>query len=105
MTAQKLKNPLKNDVIIERAFSAKMLPPGDSATAFLFPDWPHPRNFDFVSGITEAAPAKSCSSKYPGLGQSAHLSERRRGWRRLFTAGVAFFIAGAAGFSVGRQCG
>ena len=53
------KNPLKNEVIIERAFSAKMLPPGDSAHGFFYFQTGHSRGVSlFVSGITEAASGK-----------------------------------------------
>jgi hypothetical protein len=30
------KNPLNNSIIVERAFAAKMLPPGDSASGFFY---------------------------------------------------------------------
>lgn len=53
------KNPLKNDVIIERAFAAKMLPPGDSAYGFFYFQTGHTRGTSlYVSGITEAPSGK-----------------------------------------------
>lgn len=53
------KNPLKNEVIIERAFSAKMLPPGDSAHGFFYFQTGHSRGTSlYISGITEAASGK-----------------------------------------------
>jgi hypothetical protein len=53
------KNPLKNEVIVERAFSAKMLPPGDSAHGFFYFQTGHTRGTSlYVSGITEAASGK-----------------------------------------------
>ena len=53
------KNPLKNEVIIERAFSAKMLPPGDSAHGFFYFQTGHTRGTSlYISGITEAASGK-----------------------------------------------
>ncbi len=48
------KNPLKNDVIIERGFAAKMLPPGDSAHGFFYFQTGHTRGTSlYISGITE----------------------------------------------------
>ena len=53
------KNPLKDGVIIERAFSAKMLPPGDSAHGFFYFQTGHSRGTSlYVSGVTEAASGK-----------------------------------------------
>jgi hypothetical protein len=53
------KNPLKNEVIIERAFSAKMLPPGDSAYGFFYFQTGHTRGTSlYLSGVTEAASGK-----------------------------------------------
>jgi hypothetical protein len=53
------KNPLKNDVIVERAFSAKMLPPGDSAHGFFYFQTGHTRGTSiYISGITEAGSGK-----------------------------------------------
>lgn len=53
------KNPLKNDVIIERAFSAKMLPPGDSAHGFFYFQTGHSRGTSlYISGIREAQTGK-----------------------------------------------
>ena len=53
------KNPLKNDVITERAFSAKMLPPGDAAHGFFYFQTGHSRGTSlYVSGITEAGSGK-----------------------------------------------
>jgi len=53
------KNPLKNDVIIERSFSAKMLPPGDSAHGFFYFQTGHTRGTSiYVSGIREAQSGK-----------------------------------------------
>lgn len=53
------KNPLKNDVIIERGFAAKMLPPGDSAHGFFYFQTGHSRGTSlYVSGITEAGSGK-----------------------------------------------
>jgi len=53
------KNPLKNDVIIERAFSAKMLPPGDAAHGFFYFQTGHSRGTSlYVSGVTEAGSGK-----------------------------------------------
>jgi len=53
------KNPLKNDVIIERGFSAKMLPPGDAAHGFFYFQTGHSRGTSvYISGITEAASGK-----------------------------------------------
>jgi hypothetical protein len=49
------KNPLQNPVIIERAFSAKMLPPGDTAHGFLYYQTGHSRSARlYITGITEA---------------------------------------------------
>lgn len=54
------KNPLKNDVIIERAFSAKMLPPGDTAYGFLYFQTGHTRGTSlYLSGLTEAGTGKA----------------------------------------------
>ena len=53
------KNPLKNEVIIERAFSAKMLPPGDAAHGFFYFQTGHSRGTSlYVSGVTEAGSGK-----------------------------------------------
>ena len=53
------KNPLKNEVIIERAFSAKMLPPGDSAYGFFYFQTGHSRGTSlYISGIREAQSGK-----------------------------------------------
>lgn len=53
------KNPLKNDVIIERAFSAKMLPPGDSAHGFFYFQTGHTRGTSlYISGIRDAQTRK-----------------------------------------------
>jgi hypothetical protein len=53
------KNPLKNEVIIERAFSAKMLPPGDSAHGFFYFQTGHTRGTSlYISGIREAQSGK-----------------------------------------------
>ena len=53
------KNPLKNDVIIERSFSAKMLPPGDAAHGFFYFQTGHSRGTSlYVSGVTEAGSGK-----------------------------------------------
>lgn len=53
------KNPLKNDVIIERAFSAKMLPPGDSAHGFFYFQTGHTRGTSlYISGIRNAQTGK-----------------------------------------------
>ncbi len=49
------KNPLQNPVIIERAFSAKMLPPGESAYGFVYFQTGHTRTSRlYITGITEA---------------------------------------------------
>jgi len=49
------KNPLQNPVIIERAFSAKMLPPGETAHGFLYYQTGHSRTASlYITGITEA---------------------------------------------------
>ncbi|MCX6608139.1 MAG: hypothetical protein NTV52_31750 [Acidobacteria bacterium] len=49
------KNPLQNPVIIERAFSAKMLPPGESAYGFVYFQTGHTRTAKlYITGITEA---------------------------------------------------
>jgi hypothetical protein len=49
------KNPLQNPVIIERAFSAKMLPPGESAYGFVYYQTGHTRTSSlYITGITEA---------------------------------------------------
>lgn len=53
------KNPLKNDVIIERGFSAKMLPPGDAAHGFFYFQTGHSRGTSlYISGVTEAGSGK-----------------------------------------------
>lgn len=53
------KNPLKNEVIVERAFSAKMLPPGDSAHGFFYFQTGHTRGTSlYVSGIRETQTGK-----------------------------------------------
>ncbi|MBI2685403.1 MAG: hypothetical protein HYX27_03730 [Acidobacteria bacterium] len=53
------KNPLKNEVIIERAFSAKMLPPGDSAHGFFYFQTGHTRGTSlYISGIRDAQSGK-----------------------------------------------
>lgn len=53
------KNPLKNEVIIERGFSAKMLPPGDSAYGFFYFQTGHSRGTSlYISGIREANTGK-----------------------------------------------
>jgi len=53
------KNPLKDQVIVERAFAAKMLPPGDSASGFFYFQTGHTRGTSiYISGITEAASGK-----------------------------------------------
>lgn len=53
------KNPLKNEVIIERAFSAKMLPPGDSAHGFFYFQTGHTRGTSLdISGIRNAQTGK-----------------------------------------------
>ena len=49
------KNPMQNPVIIERAFSAKMLPPGESAYGFVYFQTGHTRTSRlYITGITEA---------------------------------------------------
>jgi hypothetical protein len=49
------KNPLQSPVIIERAFSAKMLPPGESAYGFVYFQTGHSRTARlYITGITEA---------------------------------------------------
>ena len=49
------KNPLQSPVIIERAFSAKMLPPGESAYGFVYFQTGHTRAARlYITGITEA---------------------------------------------------
>ncbi len=49
------KNPLQSPVIIERAFSAKMLPPGESAYGFVYFQTGHTRTAKlYITGITEA---------------------------------------------------
>jgi hypothetical protein len=49
------KNPLQNPVIIERAFAAKMLPPGETAYGFLYYQTGHSRSARlYITGITEA---------------------------------------------------
>jgi hypothetical protein len=58
-TIRTAKNPLKNEIIIERAFSARMLPPGETAWGFLYFQTGHTRgNTLYVSGIREAQTAK-----------------------------------------------
>lgn len=58
-TIRTSKNPLKNMVIVERAFSARMLPPGDSAYGFLYFQTGHSRGATlYVSGIREAQSSK-----------------------------------------------
>ncbi|MFN0106841.1 MAG: hypothetical protein ACKV2U_32710 [Bryobacteraceae bacterium] len=53
------KNPLKNDVIIERSFAAKMLPPNDSAHGFFYFQTGHSRGTSlYISGIREAQSGK-----------------------------------------------
>jgi hypothetical protein len=53
------KNPLKNEVIIERAFSAKMLPPGDAAHGFFYFQTGHTRGTSlYISGIRDAQTGK-----------------------------------------------
>ena len=53
------KNPLKNEVIIERAFAAKMLPAGDSASGFFYFQTGHSRGTSlYISGVTEAGSGK-----------------------------------------------
>jgi hypothetical protein len=49
------KNPLRNDVIVERAFMAKSLPPGDSAHGFFYFQTGHTRGTSlYLSGIKDA---------------------------------------------------
>lgn len=51
----KKKNPLANDSIVARAFAAKMLPPGDSASGFFYFE-ARPENGDsiYLNGLHEA---------------------------------------------------
>ncbi len=53
------KNPLKNEVIIERAFAAKMLPPGEAAHGFFYFQTGHSRgNSLYITGIRDAMTGK-----------------------------------------------
>jgi hypothetical protein len=50
------KNPLRAEQIQMRAFSARMLPPGDSASGFFYFQTQHRGTAEaYVSGIREAA--------------------------------------------------
>lgn len=58
-TIRTSKNPLKNDVIVERAFTARMLPPGETAHGFLYFQTGHSRGATlYVSGVRESRTGK-----------------------------------------------
>jgi hypothetical protein len=55
----KKKNPLAGDTIVARAFVAKMLPPGDSASGFFyFEARPEPGDSLYLNGMHEARSGK-----------------------------------------------
>lgn len=57
--ARKIKNPLQNDVITERAFAARMLPPGDTAWGFVYFQTGYSSGASLqVSGLREAGTGK-----------------------------------------------